>query len=92
VAEPAGEFDEAVNCFGAGVAEEDSAGDADAFFDDELGQIGLGSDLVEIRAMGEFEGLAVEGLGEGAMAVPEGAGGDARAEIEVSFSVLVPEP
>jgi len=88
--EPPRELDEAVVGLGPGVREEDFAGVLDHFFDDEFGEVGLGLDVVEIRAVHQGGCLLRDGPGEGGWAVAERAGRDAGAEIEILATVLIP--
>ncbi len=87
----AGEFDESVVGFGTGVTKKGLAGLLGDFFANELGEFGLLRDMVEVGAVEEGLGLIGNGLGEVGVAVSEGAGGDAGAEVEELVVVLVPD-
>ena len=91
VTKAAGKLDEAIVGLRAGVSEEDLTRKLQAFLHEALCEFCLLVDLVEIRTMDQFGGLLGDGLGEGVVSMTEGAGCEARAEIEVAIALGIPE-
>ena len=91
VAETPGRLDESVVRLRAGVREEHLARDLHVVRVHLLGQLRLLRDLIEIRAMQQRARLLADRLGQPRVAVAERAHGDAGAEIEVTFPLLVPD-
>jgi len=85
----AGELEEALVGFGAGVAEEDLAAEGES--GNLLGQPGLELVVEQVRAVHQRAGLLGDGGDDGGMAVADVVDGDAGHEIEVFLAGVVPD-
>lgn len=90
LAEASGQLDQSVVGLGSGVGKEDFTGAGEDFFHDELREVGLTGNVVEVGAVHQGVALPGDGSGESRVAVAQRAGRNARAEIEVFPTRVIP--